>query len=211
MATFGKGRTYTSEEVEQLLQLQLQNFTTLGVSSEILQEFVKRKDGLIKAVTQLAMKEHIVPFLLVIPTKVVPFMQQVPWVKRDGVPCTFYRNEHDLWDTVKTPWIPYFLINVEPGRAMRGKSVEEAEILFKKHQRFPLTLVECMALCVHYNTLSHEQWIDAAGSRIRDTQVSEMVPDIFCSSSGSPHIGKVFYDGVLKWSGAPSCGLRKIK
>lgn len=186
-----------------LFDTQMKTLEQRGCPSEIIRALAGMKSGVIsKAMKNQLPKNHI-PFIPVIPHSMLNIDEQMKMVRYRDNKGRNYLDQSGLYDVVNVPGKPYFIIDVEDGKEMLGKSPEKAEKLIKTQSRSCLTVNEGIALCVHTNVLS-EHYVDCTGSRY---ELADWVPDVYLSSD-RPELRWLCADSSDDEWGSASCRSR---
>ncbi|MFH2013611.1 MAG: DUF5701 family protein, partial [Patescibacteria group bacterium] len=157
---------------------------------------------------EIITKENHIPFVVVIKNKLASLDKQILLMEVEESKKGFTgMNLSEINDVDKLE-IPdnlaYMIIDVENGKEMQGKSVDDATELLEKQNRTGLTTEEGIALIVQYPEILKDHYIDLSGSRchasdrVPSLKLSEDEPRLFWSNSGS---------AFSKW-GSASCGSR---
>jgi hypothetical protein len=190
------------DKLTELFKSQLEKLKSLGCPQMILEIFSNKKNEVITKASEMSIGEGNIPFLPVIPRNYLGIHASILMVKYGDKAGYTNLNPNEITDKVKTPKLPYFVLNVEDGKATLGKKVKDATKLIKKQGRLILTDIEVIAIGILTNVLSHHN-VDAAGSRYR----SNNCPDLH-KHGGVPVLG---YDGLDtsdgQW-GSASCSAR---
>lgn len=204
-------RQVTVESVEekkknfgQLFDSQLETLKGRGCPQAILETFQKQRDKIIanaKAIQTNIAKGNI-PFLPVVPKIYLGVYGLMPMVRNGEKVGYTYLNPNELSDVVKTPKTPYYIFDVEDGKAMLGKLPNDAEKIIKKQNRSCLTDAEVIAIGVHTDVLSNH-YLDATGSRY----TSGKVPNLYLDD-GKPKLYWSYDDDSDALRGSASCGSR---
>jgi hypothetical protein len=169
-------RQATVESVEerkknfiQLFNSQLETLKGRGCPQAILEAFQEQRDKVIAKAIQTNIAEGNIPFLPVILKIYLGVYGLMPMVRNGEKVGYTYLDPNKLSDVVETPKTPYYIFDVEDGKAMLGKSPNDAEKLIKKQNRLCLTDAEVIAIGVHTDVLSNH-YVDATGSRYKSDQ-----------------------------------------
>lgn len=126
------------------------------------------KEILIKTKVKARLEENRIPFIIVVPSTIVPLSYQL-----DSIREAIHDKKYDYiikpeWfenaKGVTTPKEPYLLLDVETGYAMQNISPKRCVEKFKAEGRSPLTLDEGLALVTHSPEVLESHWLDLPGS-----------------------------------------------
>jgi len=195
----------TEERKKNFIQLfdgQMATLKDRGCPQAILEAFQSKKDAVIAKAIQTSIAEGNIPFLPVIPRSYMGIYALMPMVRHEDKIGYTYLDPNLISDVVETPKTPYFVLDVEDGQAMLGKTVNEASKLIEKQKRLILTDPEVISIGIHSDVLSRHN-VDAAGSRYG----TGSAPNLYLSG-GKP---KLSYNDVSLSDGkggSASCGSR---
>ena len=174
MKCLGEFKRWTREDLEQLLDRQYKRLEDLDFPKPIIESLKSQREGLISKVINMRFAKDNIPVLPVIPrVYILDIEAQIQKLLYKEVPGHSYLYEPRIRDLVETPEKPYYLIDVNDGTSLLGKSPFMAEKILQEHRRRGLTVAETIALCVHTDVLSRH-CVDAAGSRYG--QLDDLVP-----------------------------------
>jgi len=151
-----------------------------------------------------------VPFVVVVPAKLVPTAAAMPLTVLRGRPGTVSRQLADVDRFVPTEHAPvpageaYLLVDVERGAEFRDRPPDTALPVITGRGRSPLTVDEGVALVTHFpSTLVKNHCFSLAGSRAGDRRV----PAVWISR-GAPVLGWCWAGNPHSWLGVASCAGR---
>jgi len=190
------------DKLTKLFESQLEKLKSLGCPQAILEAFQKKKDEVVNKASEMAIGEGNIPFLPVIPRGYMGIYALMPMVKHEGKIGYTHLDPNELTDVVETSKNPYYVFDVEDGKAILGKSPRDAEKIIKGQKRSCLIVDEVIAVGVHSEVLS-DHYVDASGSRYK----SDIVPGL-CLLDGRPRLyGNDPGFSCGGW-GSGSCGSR---
>ena len=140
-----------------------------------------------------------VPFVVVLPAKLVPVAATMPLTALDGRPGGVAGLLPDVERFVPTDLAPapapepYLLVDVDRGAEFRNRAPEAALPVLAERGRSPLTVEEGVALVTHFpGTLVKNHCFSLAGSRAGDRRVpalwiSRRAPVLGWCWAGNPH------------------------
>jgi len=186
-----------TKQKERLLQLKYPELT--GIPNGRIVELFDSAWKIIDERKEFGKNLFIVPeSLLLIPQK----LSLVEWKGRRGVN---YLDLSELRNAkgVETPQVPYLLLDVEDGRAMKNVSPDNCMMQFKREGRLGLTVNEGIMLITHHFEILDDHFVDCPGSRFG----SNYVP---CICLGAFQVALYYSDSAHsteRW-GSASCGSR---
>ena len=115
-------------------------------------------------------RENRIPICIVIPHNIVPLSYQLHCIRESLHEKPLEHIMKPEWfenaKGVSTPNLPYLLLDVETGYAMRNIPPKKCVEAFTKEGRFPLTIDEGLALVTHFPEVLESHWIDLPGSEL---------------------------------------------
>ena len=151
-------------------------------------------------------KEGRIPFVVVPREKLLALEKEIPLVEVDGKKgfTTLNLSELKTADGVEIPEsLAYLVVDVENGKAMLGRSPNEAVKQFKKEGRSPLTAEEGVAIILQHPEILKDHYMDLPGSRHGDDKVANL-----WLNEGKPKLNWNWANNSnAKW-GSASCGSR---
>ncbi len=194
------------KDLERLFDTQIQTLRNLSCPEQIVRLFVAKKSSVLSKASKMAFENGHIPFIPVIPQRYRTLYDLIAMVRNGNEWGYTQLDPADITDKVKTPGRPYYIYDVEDGRAFLGKSPMDAEKILKKQLRSPLTTVEAIALTIHTDVLRHH-YIKAAGSCYNKSD--DGIPAIFLHG-GMPVLGWGLVDTRDERWGSPFCGSRDL-
>lgn len=192
------------ENLADLFDSQMKTLKERDCPKVIIESFQSQKDTVLDKVVKTDVAEGNIPFIPVIPRIYMGVHGLMPMVRNGDKVGYTYLDPNEITDVVKAHNKPYFIIDVENGKKMLGKSPEKAEKLIKEQKRSCLATEEGIALCVHTDVLS-DHYVDCTGSRSE----SDCVPVV--SLHGSvPGLYWDYADNSSNEWGSASCGSRLV-
>lgn len=188
--------------LDNLFSRQLEVLAERGCPDVLREHLVSLRKSVVDKALSMTFLEGNLPFLLVVPP---PFLSYhtLASMLRNGTHVGYTRlNVRLITDVVKVPEDPYVIYDVEDGRALLGRSAQDAKKLLKRQNRSGLTAAEAVHLCIQTNTLNHH-FVDAVVSRY----VSDVVPGLW-QLDDRPSLNWSARDVALSLWGAASCGSR---
>jgi hypothetical protein len=153
-----------------------------------------------------------VPFVVVVPARLVPTAAAMPLTALGGKPGTVSRLLPDVERFLPTELAPapagepYLLVDVDRGADFRNWTPDAALPVITRRGRSPLTVEEGVALVTHSPaTLVKNFCFSLAGSRCGDRRV----PAVWIST-GAPILGWCWAGNPHPWLGVASCGNRVV-
>lgn len=192
------------EDLANLFDSQMKTLKERDCPKAIIESFQSQKDTVLEKVSKTDVAEGNIPFIPVIPQRYMGIYGLMPMVRNGDKVGYTYLDPNEITDVAKVHNKPYFIIDVENGKEMLGKSPEKAEKLIKEQKRFCLATEEGIALCVHTDVLS-DHYVDCTGSRYG----SGRVPGVFLDD-GVPRLGWGCADSSDGGWGSASCGSRLV-
>ncbi len=164
-----------------LFDNQMETLKSWNCPQAILEAFQNKKSEVLSKAAEMEVPEGNIPFVPVIPRSYMGIYGLMPMVRNDDKMGYTYLDPNEITDNEEEiPKNPYYIYDVEPGKATLGKSPEDAEKIIKKQNRLRHITDEDIAVCVHTNVLSdHHLW--STGSRYR---LSGLVPSVFLDDGG---------------------------
>ena len=151
-----------------------------------------------------------VPFLVVVPAKLVPTAAAMPLTALRGKPGAVSGLLLDVDRFVPTDLAPlpagdaYLLVDVERGAEFRNLAPDAALPVIIERGRSPLTVDEGVALVTQFpGSLEKNHCFSLAGSRCGDRRV----PAVWISK-GAPTLGWCWAGNPHTWLGVASCRTR---
>ena len=183
---------------------QIQTLEDQGCPQIIVNALQKQKDEVLHRARGVNLELGNVLFLPVIPPGWMDIDYQVSMVEMGGRPGQPLLLSSSITDVVETPVTPYYIFDIEDGRATRNKNPISAERIIFEEGRQPLNVPEIIALSIHTGVLSrHNVW--AAGCRYRTYEV----PSLWLDKS-HPRLDFLWPNYFsYKW-GAASCASRWV-
>ena len=192
------------EDLEKLFDKQIQTLKDRGCPEQIIELLTEQKRPVVFKASEMAFEKGHIPFLPVIPRPYRGLYDLVAMVwNKDKQGCN-HLNPVVIIDTIDTPTRPYYIYDVEDGEATLKKSSETAEKVFKKQSRFPLTVDEVIALCIHTDVLSRHTVLAVASRYNNLDQVLIAYLDYY----GQPLFNYTLVSNSHDHWGSPSCGSR---
>lgn len=188
--------------LEQLFDSQIATLKNRGVPQQVLEALQNKKSAVVDRASSMTIGTGNIPFIPVIKPSYLGYYGLMSLVRNGAKEGYTYINPSLITDKVETPNGLYYIYDVEDGEAMRGKSPEAAEKLFKENKRSPLTAAEAIALATHTNVLSRH-FVDATGSRYD----SDYVPFLWFVFGRPKLVCSWAVYASSEW-GSASCGSR---
>lgn len=175
-------------------------------SSVIVKSLRSQKESVLAEVAKMEIHRNNIPFLPVIPREHIDLDALMLMIcgKEGNI---LFNDWNGIINMVETPKEPYFIFNVENGRAMVRKSPEEAELLIKEQKRLSLTAEEVISVGIFTNDITHNMF--ALGSHKDWYAESDYAVIQLNLAEREPTLTSVFRDWPFKKCGAASCSLRK--
>jgi hypothetical protein len=192
------------EDLEKLFDSQIQTLKDRGCPEQIVELLAEQKSSVLLKASEMTFEDGHIPFIPVIPRTYRSPYDLMAMVRNGDKQGYTYLNPTAITDEVETPDKPYYIYDVEDGKALLGKSPEDAEKILKKQSRSPLTAAEVMALTTHTDVLK-EHYVWATGSRYFG---SDVVPDVSLGSGARRWLGWIHITISASFLGSPSCGSR---
>lgn len=198
---------FKQNDLKKLFDTQIAILKFRGTPEQIVEILQIQKGAVLKKASEMTFGDGNIPFLPVIPRSFrspYDLMAMVRNGRKVGYTCL---NPTAISDVVETPQEPYYIYDVEDGSSTRGKSLENAEKIFKQQKRSPLTAAEVMALTTHTDVLS-KHYVRAPGSRYES---ADKVPDVSFVIDARPKLGWDYVDDdddADDLRGSASCGSR---
>jgi hypothetical protein len=190
--------SYDCEDLCLLFDMQIRTLRRM-VSGQIYKLLmVQRQNVVIAAETEY--EEGRIPFLPVIPLGQLDIAPQMSMVRNDGNQGVVEIEPSAIQDVVETPALPYYIYDIENGRAMYCSDPLDARGLIMTQARRSLTVTETIALCVHTSVL-WRHCVYAVGSRYS----SDQVPLLQLRSDDVPVLSYCPSNTTSKRAGTASC------
>jgi hypothetical protein len=204
------------ERFEQEFNRQVENLRTLGFPklAEMDEEkfaalFEPLKEQL-KELSGREFQEGRIPFVVVPREKLLSLEKKIPLMEVDGkkgytvIDVSIDVSEFEDADGVEVPeGMAYLVVDVENGKAMLGKSPDEALKQLKKEDRSPLTAEEGVATILQHSDILKDHYMDLHTSRRGSDEVAGL-----WLSEGEPRLGWNLSDSSSSGWGLASCGSR---
>jgi hypothetical protein len=117
---------------------------------------------------ETGLRDHHLPFLLVVPHNLVPLSYQLECIRKELNQKQFDYIIKPEWfknaSGVLTPSEPYLILAVETGQAMINIAPAKCVEKFTQEGRAALTLDEGLALVTHFPKVLESHWLDLPGS-----------------------------------------------
>jgi hypothetical protein len=140
----------------------------LSESDFINRHLMSLKQLLIQYYEGAEFKENRIPFLIVVPHTIVPLSYQLKTIRESIGDTRWEYVIQPEWfknaEGVATPEIPYLLLDVDTGYALRNTRPKKCVEIFTAEGRFALTIDEGLALITHFPEVLESHWIDLPGS-----------------------------------------------
>ena len=186
-----------------LFDSQLETLKSRNCPQAILEAFQNKKSEVLNKAAEMEIPEGNIPFVPVIPRSYMGIYGLMPMVRNGDKIGYTYLDPNEMTDNEEVPKNPYYIYDVEPGKATLGKSPEDAEKIIKKQNRLRHITDEDIAVCVHTDVLSdHYLW--STGSRYRH---SDRVPVVYLGGAG-PELYWRHADYSVDELGSASCRSR---
>ena len=188
----------------QLFDSQMRTLEDRGCPKAIIEMLQKKRDEVLARATKMEIPEGNIPFLPVILRSYLGIYGLMPMVRNGDKAGFTYLDPNEIFDNESAPKEPYFIYDVEDGRATLGKSPEKAEEIIKGQSRLCHIPDEDIALAIYTNVLSdHYLW--STGSRYKDANDVPLV----CLGDGRPRLSwGSADDSHVRW-GSASCRSRE--
>jgi hypothetical protein len=200
------------EKLEKLFDSQIKTLEERVGPGGVLRELRTYKRDVCLKASQMSIPEGHIPFIpVVLQYSIFDFLMPMVWNGNKKGKTNWIRKE-DIRNIVfdsyedKTPYVghPYYIFDVEDGKALRGQSPSIAEYVIAQNQRSPLTVTEIISLCIHSDVLSRH-FVYAIGSNCGRWYI---IPEIHLGENGVPILDSVHSDFSCDNWGSPSCGSR---
>jgi hypothetical protein len=193
------------KDLEKLFDSQIQTLKDRGCPEEIIELLTERRGSVLSRASKMTFEDGHIPIIPVIPRTYRSPYDLMAMVRNGNKQGYTYLNPTAITDKVETPDKPYYIFDVEDGKALLGKSPKEAEEILKKQSRSPLTVAEVMALTTHTDVLK-EHCVWATGSRYGGSDRG--VPAVYLGVGAQPKLDwNIVNDSYGRW-GSASCGSR---
>jgi len=192
------------EALERLFDSQIQTLKDRGCPEQIVELLTNQKSSVLSKASEMTFEDGHIPFIPVIPRTYRSPYDLMAMVRNSDKQGYTYLNPTAITNEVETPDEPYYIYDVEDGKALFGKSPEDAEKILKKRSRSPLTAAEVMALTTHTDVLK-EHYVWATGSRYVK---SGKVPSVYLDDGDRPRLNCFYVDYSNDHWGSASCGSR---
>ena len=195
---------YAESSYESLFDRQIQTLTDRGIPSDIVKKFQVQKPTVLKKAGEGPPTEEHIPFLPVIPDSFLSIEKQMTFVKNGTQKGKSHLGTEKISTAVQVPKEPYYIFNVEDGRAMLGRSPNSAVTGIINQDRSPLTVEEGIAIAIHKFDILSDHFVDLPGSR-HDDEVAYL-----WLSEGRPKLNWSWANlSSARW-GSASCGSRLV-
>jgi len=189
---------------EQLFDTQIATLEDRGVPKQIVEILQNQRSQVLAKANKMYFDNGCLSFLPVIPRTYLSIYSQMPMVFKSGNAGFTELKPNNITDVIDTPDDPYYIYDIEDGKAMLGMApMQKAEKLINEQMRFGLTEVEVIALGIHTDVLS-KHYVDAVGSRY----YSDGIPYLFLEVGKKPVLSRSHLDVDDNHFGAASCGSR---
>lgn len=167
-------------ELAKLFDNELKTLQSRGCPQAILTIFQNNKSEVLERAVVMDIPDGNIPFVPVIPRSYMGIYALMPMVRNGEKVGYTSLAPYEIIDNEKCPKEPYYIYNVEPGKATFGKTPEEAEKIIKGQNRLCHVLEEDIAVCVHTDVLSYH-WLLSVGSRyVTDDKVPLITNQLEC-------------------------------
>ena len=134
-----------------------------GVPGNIVRWYENEKERVLKHAMETTFGKGNVLFLPIIPLEYRTFFDLMAMVRNADGKAGYTDGNFSIIDMAET--VPSrYIFDVSDGMVPLGGSEKNAKEIFAKQNRFPLTAVETIALCVHTDVLSRIGYLSALGS-----------------------------------------------
>lgn len=185
---------------------QIETLKNLGVPLIILEALLQNKNRVIDKSCNMTCVAGNLPFIPVIPQTYLSILSQMAMISNEGNKGYTFMKPTAIRDIVETPEDPYYIYDVEVGKATMGLIPQNSETLINRQGRLKLTVTEVIALGIHAGVLS-SHCVDAVGSRFEYLSKYYAVPSLQISF-GWPKLYHHLFDQAISQFGAASCGSR---
>ncbi|MFC1757100.1 DUF5701 family protein [Patescibacteria group bacterium] len=189
------------EDLEKMFDAQIQTWRDHGCPEAIVEILAEQKDSVLSKASKMTFGNGNIPILSVVPRTYLTIYSQMLMVKNGDKTGYTNMDPTEITDVVDVPTKPYWIYDVENGKAMLGKSPETAEKLIKKDGRSCLTETEVIAIGIQDLP---DHYMDASGSR---SGSSDHVPYLYLRD-GRPRLHWDYADVSDSRWGSASCGSR---
>lgn len=220
-----------TKQTSRIIERKFHVIADLSESDFINVHLMPLKQLLVQYHADVEFRENRIPFLIVIPHTIVPLSYQLKTIRESIGDTRWEYVIQPEWfenaEGVATPDIPYLLLDVDTGYAMRNTRPKNCVEIFTAEGRFALTIDEGLALITQFPEVLESHWIDLPGSVLIHKMVGQDAMKRGMLSSLPPAFGQAtfvatlyykYYDSLrvhyvyelteTPYSGSASCGRR---
>ena len=191
-------------DLEKLFDAHIATLKDRGVPEQIIETLSSQKNVVVQKASGMTIGEGNVSFLPVIKPACLSYYGLMAMVRNGSKEGYTHMKLGAVTDQFETPDDLYYIYDVEDGNATRDKSPQDAEKIFKRQKRSPLTVAEVVSLCILTDVLSkHYVW--ALGSRDGS---ADRVLEVALDGGDRPRLDWDYVNfSSARW-GSASCGSR---
>ncbi|MFA6584853.1 MAG: DUF5701 family protein [Candidatus Paceibacterota bacterium] len=152
------------KEFDKLFESQIATLIERGVPEPIRRWLRNSKGDVMRHAMEMTLGKWNIPFLPVISLDQRTVYDLMAMIRTTDGKVGYADHSYSVEDVEKTSALSY-IFDINDGTTSIEANEKNAEKLLAKQNRFPLTITEVVALCVHTDVLSRIGYISALGSR----------------------------------------------
>lgn len=152
-------------DFDALFKSQITTLKERGVPEPIMGWFQNEKERVLEQAMKMDFGKGNVPFLPVVPLVYRTLYDLMAMIRTVDGKVGYTEGSYSIIDIEETVSSRY-IFDVSDGTTPLEGSEKRAEKILAQQNRFPLTIVEVIALCVHTDVLSRIDYLSALGSRL---------------------------------------------
>lgn len=159
-----KNKVARWKEFDALFQTQIATLKERGVPEPVIGWFKNDKMRVLEQAMKMEFGKGNIPFLPVVSLEYRTLYDLMAMIRAEGK-IGYTEGNYSIVDIEETVPSTY-IFDVSDGTTPFEGSEKKSEEILAQQNRFPLTLVEVIALCVHTDVLSRIGYLSALGSRL---------------------------------------------
>lgn len=180
-------------QFKELFNSQITTLDGLRTPQQIIDILLKQRSMVVEKASEIAFKKDTIPFIPVIPLTYRSLYDLIAMVRNNNMMGLTYINSSSI-NYATLIDIPYYIYGVESGFHAFG---------FEQQKRFPLIVVEAIALCVHAMDVLDKHGVCARGSHygIKNKELGIYLDNVI----GRPILDCCDHASSPNYWGYPSC------
>lgn len=153
------------KDFEALFERQIATLKERGVPEQIVGWFENDKERILEQAMKMDFGKGNIPFLPVVSLEYRTLYDLMAMIRTGDGKAGYTDGSYSIID-VTGPGHNQYIFDVSDGTTTLEGNEKKAEKILAQQNRFPLTIVEVIALCVHTDVLSRIGYLSALGSRL---------------------------------------------